>query len=56
MASDESGAWIPPAETHEYVGPVDPETCEYAGHEWAPMGGGMEVCMTCEEERWSDDA
>lgn len=28
------------------------EICEeYAGHEWAPMGGGMEICMRCEMER-----
>jgi hypothetical protein len=29
----------------------DPEPCEAAGHEWAPLGGGMEICMRCERER-----
>ena len=29
------------------------EICEeYAGHEWAPMGGGIEICMRCEAEQW----
>lgn len=27
------------------------EICEeYAGHEWAPAGGGLEICMRCEVE------
>lgn len=28
--------------------------CEIAGHDWAPAGGGLLVCMRCEAERWED--
>lgn len=51
------GSWppIPDAETRTYEGPVDPGMCEYAGHEWAEMGGGMQVCMCCEIERETPD-
>jgi hypothetical protein len=27
--------------------------CEYAGHDWAPMGGGLLLCMVCDEEKWA---
>lgn len=27
------------------------KTCEFAGHIWEDMGGGMQICMVCETER-----
>lgn len=27
--------------------------CEDAGHEWAPAGGGLLICMVCQEEKWA---
>jgi hypothetical protein len=30
-------------------------SCEHAGHDWAPAGGGLMVCMLCEVERWDDE-
>ena len=36
--------------------PSPREICEdYAGHEWAPAGGGLLICMRCESERWQDE-
>lgn len=29
--------------------------CEYAGHEWRDAGGGLEICLVCEAERWAAD-
>ena len=29
--------------------------CAYSGHVWAPMGGGLYVCMQCDEEAWDID-
>lgn len=29
--------------------------CEYSGHDWQDAGGGLEICMICEAERWADD-
>lgn len=28
--------------------------CEDVGHDWADAGGGLEVCMACEAQRWAD--
>lgn len=28
--------------------------CEHAGHEWVDAGGGLQMCMVCEAERWSE--
>ncbi len=39
----------------DYEGPLDGRTCEYAGHEWAPAGGGMVICLRCETERECDE-
>lgn len=37
-------------------GPSPRVICEdYAGHEWAPAGGGMLICMRCEAEAWEDE-
>lgn len=30
--------------------------CENEGHEWAPAGGGLEICVRCQAEQWGDDA
>lgn len=30
--------------------------CEHAGHEWEDMGGGMQICVVCTEERDGPDA
>lgn len=35
---------------------VPADLCEWAGHSWEPAGGGLEICMLCESERWADDA
>ena len=43
------------AMTYGHVGEPDPETCEHAGHEWAPAGGGLLICMCCEAEKWEED-
>ena len=29
--------------------------CEHAGHEWAPAGGGLLICLRCEAEKWEDE-
>jgi hypothetical protein len=29
--------------------------CEVSGHEWVPMGGGMDTCMRCQKDRLSPD-
>lgn len=34
------------------LGPSAQEICEYEGHEYADAGGGLEICMRCETERW----
>lgn len=28
--------------------------CEYAGHDWAPAGGGLLICTQCRSEKWDD--
>jgi len=33
----------------------EPTTCDFAGHEWEDMGGGMEVCSECFAEREAPD-
>lgn len=30
------------------------QVCESAGHEYAPAGGGLLICMRCEAEDWDD--
>lgn len=32
-------------------------TCELAGHEWAPMGGGLYMCIRfgCDAEKWDEE-
>jgi len=30
--------------------------CEFAGHEWRDAGGGLEICVLCEAERWAAEA
>lgn len=27
--------------------------CEWVGHEWGEAGGGLEICVACEAERWA---
>jgi hypothetical protein len=29
------------------------ELCEFAGHEWEDAGGGLEICVECEADRWA---
>lgn len=29
--------------------------CDFAGHEWEDAGGGLEICVECEAERWAAD-
>jgi hypothetical protein len=29
--------------------------CEYAGHDWAPAGGGLLICTECLAEQWEDE-
>jgi hypothetical protein len=29
------------------------EECDYADHEWADAGGGLLICMNCQEEKWA---
>lgn len=29
--------------------------CEFAGHMWEPMGGGLETCGNCWMDRWADE-
>lgn len=31
------------------------DICDWTGHEWAPAGGGLEICEICEAERWVDE-
>lgn len=31
------------------------DLCDFSGHDWAPMGGGMQICMICEREREDPD-
>lgn len=39
-----------------YVAPPPRVICEeYAGHEWAPAGNGMLICMRCRLEEWDDE-
>lgn len=34
----------------------DPSECEDGpGHEWAPAGGGLLICINCEDEKWADE-
>jgi hypothetical protein len=28
--------------------------CEFAGHEWEDAGGGLEICVECQVERWAE--
>lgn len=37
--------------SHEEIMELLARTCEYAGHVWEDMGGGMQICMVCELER-----
>lgn len=30
------------------------EYCDYAGHEWIEMGGGLMYCPNCDTEEWDD--
>lgn len=27
--------------------------CEFAGHDWADAGGGLLICINCQEEKWA---
>jgi hypothetical protein len=29
--------------------------CEFDGHEWAEAGGGLLICLRCEDEKWDDE-
>lgn len=29
--------------------------CEFSGHEWQDAGGGLEICITCQSEQWSQE-
>lgn len=31
------------------------EYCFIAGHEWVDAGGGLEICMVCQSERWAEE-
>ena len=31
------------------------DICDLAGHEWAPAGGGLSVCLVCEAEKWDEE-
>lgn len=31
------------------------DVCEHAGHDWADVGGGLQICMTCTTERDDPD-
>jgi hypothetical protein len=34
---------------------IDPRVsvvCDFAGHEYADAGGGLEICVECQAERW----
>lgn len=35
---------------------VSSEECEFAGHQWAPAGGGLLICVACGSEQWDDAA
>jgi hypothetical protein len=32
----------------------EPE-CEFAGHTYLAMGGGLETCANCGADRWADE-
>lgn len=27
--------------------------CDFAAHDWADAGGGLEICTECHDERWA---
>lgn len=29
--------------------------CAFAGHEYGDAGGGLLICLRCEQEEWADD-
>lgn len=29
--------------------------CDFDGHEWAEAGGGLLICLRCEDEKWEAD-
>lgn len=31
----------------------EPTVCDFAGHDFADAGGGMEICTECQAERWT---
>ncbi len=35
---------------------MDPETyiCDFSGHDYVDAGGGLEICITCQTERWAE--
>lgn len=33
--------------------PLDEGICAWAGHDWRHVGGGLDVCANCDEERWA---
>lgn len=39
------------AQWFDEPGPV----CEYSGHIWEHAGGGLYICMQCEQEAWSEE-
>lgn len=41
---------MPPEQRQQVQG----SDCEYAGHDWQPAGGGLEICVVCERERWAE--
>lgn len=30
------------------------ERCNHVGHLWDEAGGGLELCLVCEAERWAE--
>jgi hypothetical protein len=28
--------------------------CDFAGHDYEDAGGGLEICVECQDERWAD--
>jgi hypothetical protein len=44
-------AMLEEGERERTLGPL----CDYSGHDWADAGGGLEICMACQAERWADE-